>query len=70
MPEAPVNEDGPFPTAVRDVGRAGKVAIVNAKAAAERVEELADRQLGRRAVLPDPAESCGGLGIHDEITMR
>ncbi len=37
MPEAPVNEDGPSCSPVRDVGRAGQVAVGHAAAQAELV---------------------------------
>ena len=58
MPEASVNKDCPFATSVRDIGRTGKIAVVNAKPVAECMEESADGQLCRGAVLPDAAETC------------
>lgn len=67
MPKASVNEDSPFPTAVRDVGRAGEISIVNAEPMAKRMEKSANGQLGGGAVLPDATESRRGVGVDDEI---
>jgi hypothetical protein len=69
MPEATVDEDGPHATAVRDVRRAGKIAVVNSITMAETMEVLANAQFWRRAVLSDRPETLGSGGINDELRL-
>jgi hypothetical protein len=46
VPKAAVDEDGPFPRPVRDVGRSGQVTIPNTETQPQRVEGLSDYELG------------------------
>lgn len=66
MPEAAVNEHGPLPAAVGDVGRAGKIAVLNAVPVSLRMKKVPHRELSAGAVLTDPAQALRGFAVEDQ----
>ena len=70
MPKTSMDEYGPLPRTVRDVGRTGQVAVVDTEAMTELVKDLPNRQLRCGAVLPDAAEAGRGGRVDDESCTR
>ena len=71
MPEATVHENRESPARQHDVGPAGQILAMQAKADAEPMQEAADDAFGRRVLAADGghdagtrATAAGVIGVH------
>src|SRR5580658_3384310 len=67
VPVAPVHEDGPASTTVREIGRARQIPVTDSVSGTESVNDATDGQLRTRVLLADSSHAQRSFGVDDEI---